>query len=102
MRKKNPANALRSKLNLTMHPEVREWADIIAFRRRRSISQLFEDLVEAEWRRQNQPKTKNGTAPAPAAPPPTPRSLPEQATTAFHQAHPPHSAAYPYRSTPGF
>jgi hypothetical protein len=39
-----------------MHPEVREWADLIAFKRRRSLSQLFEDLVEAEWKRQNQPQ----------------------------------------------
>jgi hypothetical protein len=68
MRRRKPENALRGKLNLTMHPEVRQWADEIALKRRRSISQLFEDLVEAEWQRQNQPQTP----PAPPAPAPTP------------------------------
>lgn len=67
MRTKKPENALRGKLNLTMHPEVREWADIIAFKRRRSISQLFEDLVEAEWHRQKQPQPSPAPIP-PAAP----------------------------------
>lgn len=62
MRRRKPEDALRGKLNLTMHPEVRQWADEIALKRRRSISQLFEDLVEAEWQRQNQPQM-------PAAPP---------------------------------
>ena len=56
MRRKKTDDILRGKLNLTMHPEVREWADLIAFKRRRSLSQLFEDLVEAEWKRQNQPQ----------------------------------------------
>ncbi len=41
--------SLRGKLNLTIHPEIREFAQHLALRRRRSISQLFEDLVEAEW-----------------------------------------------------
>lgn len=43
--------SLRGKLNLTIHPEIREFAQHLATRRRRSISQLFEDLVEAEWMR---------------------------------------------------
>jgi hypothetical protein len=36
-------------LNLTFHPEIRDWADSISGRRRRSISQIFEELLEAEW-----------------------------------------------------
>ena len=47
--KNKPEKSLRGKLNLTIHPEIREFAQHLATRRRRSISQLFEDLVEAEW-----------------------------------------------------
>lgn len=43
---------MRKKLNLTIHPEVREFAEKMADKRRRSISQLFEELIEAEWNRQ--------------------------------------------------
>jgi hypothetical protein len=50
-RKKKPADQRRIKLNLTIHPEIREWADSISGRRRRSISHVFEELVEAEWQR---------------------------------------------------
>ena len=42
---------LRGKLNLTIHPEIRAFADELAAKRRRSVSQLFEDLIEAEWHR---------------------------------------------------
>jgi hypothetical protein len=49
--KNKPEKSLRGKLNLTIHPEIREFAQHLATRRRRSISQLFEDLVEAEWMR---------------------------------------------------
>lgn len=79
MRRRKPENALRGKLNLTMHPEVRQWADEIALKRRRSISQLFEDLVEAEWQRQNQPQAPT--------PPPAPQNQP-------------HPAAQPYAPFP--
>jgi len=48
MRRK-PEKSLRGNLNLTIHPEIRDFAQILATKRRRSISQLFEDLVEAEW-----------------------------------------------------
>jgi hypothetical protein len=48
-RKKKPADQRRAKLNLTIHPGIRDWADSISGRRRRSISQIFEELVEAEW-----------------------------------------------------
>jgi hypothetical protein len=47
----DPNRKLRGKLNLTIHPEIREFAEKLAFKRRRSVSQLFEDLVEAEWLR---------------------------------------------------
>jgi hypothetical protein len=45
---------LRGKLNLTIHPEIRAYADELSVKRRRSISQLVEDLIEAEWMRQHQ------------------------------------------------
>jgi len=51
-KKKKPEDQRRVKLNLTIHPEIREWADSISGRRRRSISHVFEELVEAEWLRQ--------------------------------------------------
>ena len=44
----DPNRKLRGKLNLTIHPEIRDFAEQLAFKRRRSVSQLFEDLVEAE------------------------------------------------------
>jgi hypothetical protein len=50
-RKADPNRKLRGKMNLTIHPEIRTFADELAFKRRRSISQLFEDLIEAEWMR---------------------------------------------------
>jgi hypothetical protein len=50
-RKKKPADQRRVKINLTIHPEIREWADSISGRRRRSISHVFEELIEAEWHR---------------------------------------------------
>jgi hypothetical protein len=43
----------RSKLNLTIHPEIKDFAVEISNKRRRSLAQLFEDLVEAEWNRVN-------------------------------------------------
>jgi predicted outer membrane protein len=51
---RKPTNRpLRGKLNLTIHPEVREFAEKMAADRRRSVSHLFEDLVEAEYYRVN-------------------------------------------------
>lgn len=51
---RKPLNHLRrGKLNLTIHPEIREFAEQIASERRRSVSHLFEDLVEAEYCRVN-------------------------------------------------
>lgn len=50
-RKPDPNRKLRLKLNLTIHPEIRAFADELSLKRRRSISQLFEDLVEDEWKR---------------------------------------------------
>jgi hypothetical protein len=50
-RRKKPVEQRRVKLNLTIHPDIREWADEISRKRRRSISQLLEDLVEMEWMR---------------------------------------------------
>ena len=60
-RKKNP-EIPSVKLNLTIHPDVREWAHQLA--RRRTLSQLFEDLVEAEWSSRQAPTTRL-TPPAP-------------------------------------
>jgi hypothetical protein len=67
-RKADPNRQLRGKMNLTIHPEIRAFADQLALKRRRSISQLFEDLIEAEWMRFQ----ASGSAPAsqPVAPQP--------------------------------
>lgn len=43
---------MRQRLNLTIHPEIREFAEQMATKRRRSIFQIFEELIEAEWNRQ--------------------------------------------------
>jgi hypothetical protein len=87
-RKRKSPDQLRGKMNLTIHPEVREWAQILM--RRRSMSQLFEDLVEAEWNRQ--PAAAQN--PLPPAPVPQPQTAPY-----FHQPSPyyyaPPTAAQP-------
>jgi len=44
---------VRGKLNLTIHPEIKDFAVVLANARRDTLSQLFEDLVEAEWNRIN-------------------------------------------------
>ncbi len=44
---------IRGKLNLTVHPEIKQYAVALANARRDTVSQLFEDLVEAEWNRLN-------------------------------------------------
>lgn len=51
-RQKKPIEQRRVKINLTIHPDIRAWADEVSLKRRRSVSQLFEDLVEMEWHRQ--------------------------------------------------
>lgn len=53
MNTKNPRKPQRAKMNLTIHPEIKEFATELANKRRRSLSQLFEDLVENEWNRAN-------------------------------------------------
>ena len=50
-RNKKPEDQRRVILTLTIHPEIREWADSINGRRRRSIPHVFEELIEAEWQR---------------------------------------------------
>lgn len=65
-------------MNLTIHPEIRAFADQLALKRRRSISQLFEDLIEAEWMRFQ--TAGAGTAPQPplpTPPPPPPAAYPQ-------------------------
>ena len=78
-RKPKSPDQIRGKLNLTIHPEIREWADVL--KRRSSISLLFEDLVEAEWTRQ-QSAAQNPLQPSPAPVPPT------QPAPYFHQPSP--------------
>ena len=77
-RRKKPVEQRRVKLNMTIHPDIRAWADEISLKRRRSVSQLFEDLVELEWMRQN-----------PAAAPSQVQPSPQQ--QAYYQPQP-----YPY------
>jgi hypothetical protein len=76
-RKRKSPDQIRVKLNLTIHPEIRERAETLM--RRRSISQLFEDLVEAEWNRQ-QTAALNPPPPAPV--------LQAQPAPCFHQLSP--------------
>jgi hypothetical protein len=78
-RKRKSPDQLRGKMNLTIHPEIRAWAEEISFKRRRSVSQLFEDLVEMEWNRQ-QAADQN---PPLSAPVPQPQPAPY-----FHQPPP--------------
>jgi hypothetical protein len=72
-RKADPNRKLRGKMNLTIHPEIRTFADELAHKRRRSISQLFEDLIEAEWMRVQggqQPTPSPAIMPQPQVPQP--------------------------------
>lgn len=41
----------KKRLNLTVRPDFKEQAKQLAKARRRSVSALFEDLIEAEWKR---------------------------------------------------
>lgn len=76
-RKINPPGHRRKILNLTIHPDIRAWADELSRIRRRSISLLFEELVEAEWlRRQAAEAHPPLPAPHPYAPPLAPHSAP--------------------------
>ena len=93
--KNKPEKSLRGKLNLTLHPEIREFAQHLATRRRRSISQLFEDLVEAEWMRRQaiQPSyfaPSHDSAAQYGAPIPQSQPLPP----AYAPAAPVHSGQY--------
>ena len=72
---------LRKKLNLTIHPDIRTYAEALAKKRRRSISQLFEDLVEAEWvQRENELKLggNEGSAEGGQTPPPRGKNHPSR------------------------
>jgi hypothetical protein len=53
MKTTKPRKPRRSKLNLTIHPDIKQFAVEISNKRRRSVAQLFEDLVEKEWNRVN-------------------------------------------------
>ena len=87
-RQKKPIEQRRVKLNLTIHPDLREWADEISLKRRRSISQLFEDLVEIEWHRQQ------------SAPYPSPHQPPVQQQAYYQQPYPYHYGAQQAGTTP--
>jgi hypothetical protein len=84
-RKPIPPELRRVKINLTIHPEIRAWADAISSKRRRSVSQLLEDLVEAEWLRQ-QATTQN---------PPPPAPVPQPSATPFYPPPYPYYYAQP-------
>jgi hypothetical protein len=81
-RKPKSPDQLRVKMNLTIHPEIREWAEVL--KRRRSVSQLLEDLVEAEWLRQ-QAAALTAQPQVPVQQPPAPQY--------FHQPSPHHYAS---------
>jgi len=86
-RRRKPEEKLRVKLNLTIHPDVRAWADEITFKRRRSISQLFEDLVEAAYLQSKNPQ------------PPPPASQPQTAPPQGYY-YPPQPYYYPAPTAP--
>lgn len=48
-RRRKANEPLRDKILVSIHQDVRQWA--VSLAGRRSISRLFEDLVEAEWHR---------------------------------------------------
>jgi hypothetical protein len=77
-RKKKPEEQRRIKLNLTIHPEIRDWANAISQRRRRSLSQIFEELVEAEWQRWQIPPQSLAQAPTSSMPQQQPYFYPPQ------------------------
>lgn len=89
---------MRGKLNLTIHPEIRAFAEELANKRRRSISHLFEELIEAEWlRRQGllpqQPQGYPQGQPAPQAPQPAPAAYgqaPQPVPNPYQQPAPNH------------
>ena len=66
-RKKVSTRIKRDKINLTIHPDILTWAKTLAHRR--TVSQLFEDLVEAEWHRRQSPPQASMIPPALAQPP---------------------------------
>ena len=70
---------LRGKLNLTIHPEIRAYAEELSALRRRSISQLFEDLVDAEWMRLQAMRSPQYMAP----------QQPQPASPSYRQPYPP-------------
>jgi len=98
-RKADPNRKLREKMNLTIHPEIRDFADQLAFKRRRSVSQLFEDLVEAEWHRMQAAMAQTPPPPQPAvqAPPPV-YAQPPYPQTAYY--YPPQFAGPVPSQTP--
>ncbi|MFZ9919640.1 MAG: hypothetical protein ACO3GO_00835 [Terrimicrobiaceae bacterium] len=51
MKTKKSAKPKRSKINLTIHPDIMKFAKELSDKRRRSVARLFEDLVENEWNR---------------------------------------------------
>ncbi len=74
-RKIQPPGHRRKILNLTIHPDIRAWVEELARIRRRSISLLFEELVEAEWhRRQSAEAHQPHPAPHPYPPAGAPHS----------------------------
>lgn len=80
MKTKKIRRPARTKLNLTIHPDIREFAVEIANKRRRSMAQLFEDLIEAEWNR------VNGIQPSYPMPMYTPLQQLYQPVPAYYQA----------------
>lgn len=45
----------KTRLNLTVIPDFKRKANKLARERRRSVSALFEDLIEEEWKRAGKP-----------------------------------------------
>ena len=50
----------KARLNLTVIPDFKRKANKLARERRRSVSALFEDLIEEEWQRAGKPAAGTG------------------------------------------
>ena len=61
----------KARLNLTVIPDFKRKANKLARERRRSISALFEDLIEEEWQRAGKPAAGTGKKSRKKTPPGT-------------------------------
>ena len=61
----------KARLNLTVIPDFKRKANKLARERRRSVSALFEDLIDEEWQRTGKAAAAAGKKSRKKPPPPT-------------------------------